>query len=178
MGASKNRKRKKTCRVSRPSRSTASIETIPWPAASVQVGPYLLPAGEYWLGDLCNVLSDVEWNEIGGRQGHIKLNSGRIVVVFKLPQGRGVYPCKTQRLHIIDSGTVGITAMRNLQTNGVGQVLNYTHDFYCTCVTTLHPDGGGYVSFNEFGTAVQIDSDDRVDSISQFVRDWFAAEYH
>jgi hypothetical protein len=186
MGVARNARRntQRTCRTSPRSR-TRTVEKIQWPpVGSVQHGPYILAAGKYWLGDLCNVLSDLQWKEIASknasRNGSMTLNDGRVVVTFKLPQGCGIYPGRDGHHHIVNSGTIGVTLLHGLpeKAHKMGQILTYNHEFSCASIVVAHPQGGGTVSFNSFGPMVEVDSDDHVNSMSQFIREGFAAAYH
>ncbi|KAJ1470501.1 hypothetical protein T484DRAFT_1753853 [Baffinella frigidus] len=144
------------------------------------MGPYRATAGKYWLGDLSTVLSADLWQEIGGKQGNITLSDGRTVVLFKLPDGAGVYPGKDGNNHLIDSGTVGVTLLKGLciEAQTTGQTIVYNKTFECLSVTVAHPQGGGMVSFNTFGHSVTIHSDDQVYSMKQFLSEGLAAQQH
>lgn len=150
------------------------------PVGAVQMGPYRATAGKYWLGDLSTVLSADLWQEIGGKQGNITLSDGRTVVLFKLPDGAGVYPGKDGNNHLIDSGTVGVTLLKGLciEAQTTGQTIVYNKTFECLSVTVAHPQGGGMVSFNTFGHSVTIHSDDQVYSMKQFLSEGLAAQQH
>jgi hypothetical protein len=159
----------------KPRRSTQQSTSIEhnWPpAGAVQVGPYELDEGEYWVGDLCHVLCDEHWKEIKCL-GYLTLSDGREVVQFKLPdRGGGTYPSNDGKRYLVDSGTIGITRVEGLLVHKLhhGHIIVYTNKFSCMCITAAHPQGGGDVSFNSFGQKIQIDSDDQCYSISGFIR--------
>jgi hypothetical protein len=158
------------------------IDDIWPPIGSVQLGPYTLQAGEYWIGDLYNVLTYESWEEIGETHGYKKLSNNMEVVRFKLPEGSGTYIAKTatqenEKFFFIDGGTVGITLLSGLgaQARETGHVFVFPEEFQCTCITVAHPQGGGYVSFNDFGGKVVIDSDDQVYTTTPSLREKLAA---
>ncbi|KAJ1467720.1 hypothetical protein T484DRAFT_1755675 [Baffinella frigidus] len=174
-------KRRKAPKKMRVQRTRVAIQTIPheWPPSdAVQLGPYTLASGEYWVGDLCNVLKYEEWDEICGTEGFKTLGGGRDVVQFKLPEGGGIYAGKYgDRVHFIDSGTVGITLLEGLgpQAQATGHRTTYTDNFGCMSIKVAHPQGGGDVSFNNFGSSVEIESDDQVWTTTQLLREQLAA---
>ncbi|KAJ1466130.1 hypothetical protein T484DRAFT_1756900, partial [Baffinella frigidus] len=133
-------KRRKAPKKMRVQRTRVAIQTIPheWPPSdAVQLGPYTLASGEYWVGDLCNVLKYEEWDEICGTEGFKTLGGGRDVVQFKLPEGGGIYAGKYgDRVHFIDSGTVGITLLEGLgpQAQATGHRTTYTDNFGCMSI--------------------------------------------
>ncbi|KAJ1467194.1 hypothetical protein T484DRAFT_1859613 [Baffinella frigidus] len=148
------------------------------PPGAVQLGPYMLGAGKYWVGDLSTVLGDEDWKEIGGKQGAMTLRDGRQVVIFKLPSGGGVYPGKDGHNHLIDSGTIGLTRLKGLghEATTMGQTTVYSKTFKCLSITVAHPQGGGMVSFNTFGGNIEVDSDDEAYTMTQFLREGVAAQ--
>ena len=159
-------------------KSTSSPEKDQWPPpGAVQQGPYTLAAGDYWIGDLGNVLKYDAWKEIGTSYGHQTLSDGREVVRFKLPCGNGIYPGKDGHNHFIDSGTIGITLLDGLgvEARSTGQISIYSDKFECSSITVAHPQGGGNVSFNTFGGNVEIDSDDEVYVMTPLLREARAA---
>ena len=145
------------------------------PVGAIQLGPYSLAAGEYWTGDLYNVLNYESWEEMGTMNGYKKLHN-REVVRFKLPEGNGNYVGKQDELFFIDSGTVGITLLSGLgqEARDTGHITVFSDDFECMSITVAHPQGGGDVSFIKFGENVQINSEDQVYSTNQSLREKLA----
>jgi hypothetical protein len=66
-----------------------------------------MPAGRYWVGDLCYVLRDV-WDCVCllGDGAHV-LPDGRRVVVFSTVHGDGTYNDEHGREYPVDSGIIG-----------------------------------------------------------------------
>jgi hypothetical protein len=176
-----SRKMKDAIRRSARILKIAAPDDNAWPPiGAVQLGPYTLGAGEYWVGDIGTVLGDMDMKELGDRNGVITLDNGREIVRFKFREGAGVYPGKDGHHHIIHGNTIGITRVAGLEPEALttGQIAVYESEFSCTSVDVAHPDGGGRVSFNSFGPNVEIDSDDKIYSMGRFIRDAFIAEYH
>lgn len=101
-----------------------------------------MPAGEYWIGDLCYVLGE-EWDEVcsllfedrtdfGVNQGGFTLNDGRNFVNFSTAWGDGSYEDNYGRQYGVDSGGIGLIAVKDLR-NGVGDgnVVTFGNAFEC-----------------------------------------------
>ena len=177
----KKKKISKKTRIRHPRACAPACAEIEYewpPAEAVQMGPYTLAPGVYWVGDLYNVLNCEEWEEFGTTEvGFKTLRNGREVVRFKLPDGGGIYAGKRDdQIHFIDSGTVGITLLEGLgvEARATGYTAVYTDKFQCMSLQMAHPEGGGDVSFNTFGDNVEIDSDDQVYSTTALLRERLA----
>ena len=78
-----------------------------------------LPEGKYYIGDLCYVFDDNEWDEVCSLtfgsdrplQGKYKLADGREFVMFRTFIGDGVYDIEYNGQGVsyapVDSGTIG-----------------------------------------------------------------------
>ncbi len=74
-----------------------------------------MPAGKYYIGDLCYVMSDVEWKDVcettidGSevKNGEFTLSDGRRIAIYSTAVGDGCYECSNYRDHYVDSGTIG-----------------------------------------------------------------------
>lgn len=93
---------------------------------------YTLPAGNYYIGDLCYVLKD-EWNEVcdlteDGAQGVFTLKSGRKFAISNTKYGDGGYPTTLCEQELsVDSGTIGATLAEGLCLNDMD--LGVEHEF-------------------------------------------------
>lgn len=74
-----------------------------------------MPAGVYYVGDLCYVLHD-EWDEMcawyfdgdtNGRQGVGQLKDGRTFASYNTAYGDGTYLDKQRREYGVDAGLIG-----------------------------------------------------------------------
>jgi hypothetical protein len=100
-----------------------------------------MPAGRYYVGDLCYVMHDV-WDEVcdlmfphGGRgvYGKFKLNDGREFAVHPTAYGDGTYRDDMGREYSVDAGVIGCILESDIRdpegfTRG-GQVLDFIAEF-------------------------------------------------
>ena len=86
-----------------------------------------MPAGRYYIGDLCYVMHD-EWDECcnlffpyvpGQPQQHIEgefaLKDGRRFASFGTAFGDGTYSSNMTTVHSVDSGSIGCIRMEDIQ---------------------------------------------------------------
>jgi hypothetical protein len=81
-----------------------------------------MPAGRYYIGDLCYVMHDA-WDEfceltIKGNQcldGEFTLADGRRFASFTTAYGDGVYRSNINTLHGVDSGSIGCIRVEDIQ---------------------------------------------------------------
>ena len=74
-----------------------------------------MPAGSYYVGDLCYVMNDEDWREIckltiGGNEcieGEFTLSDGRRFAMYDTAYGDGGYLDQTGNEYSVDSGTIG-----------------------------------------------------------------------
>lgn len=82
-----------------------------------------MPAGNYYIGDLCYAMHD-EWNEMcdlffGGRnsgcnEGEFTLKDGRRFANFNTAYGDGTYEDLLGRSYAVDSGSIGCILMEDI----------------------------------------------------------------
>ena len=134
----------------------------------VEIGPFEMKAGKYYVGDLCNALVDNEREELGEKTGEFTLSNGRTGVTFKLPHGDGIYPDENGRNYYIDSGTMGITLAEGLKEKE--SVSDNTFDFqdvfFCMGGDAYHPEKGP-MALIYFGDDICINSEDQISEIAQ-----------
>lgn len=84
-----------------------------------------LPAGKYFIGDLCYVLeADDEWDEVcdltisGNKNldGEFILKDGRRFAMYGTAYGDGVYDDNYGNSYPVDSGTIGCILMSDIPT--------------------------------------------------------------
>lgn len=87
-----------------------------------------MPAGKYYIGDLCYVMHP-EWDEacdlffppgdnIGrGAQGEFTLKDGRRFASFATAYGDGEYRSSINTLHSVDSGSIGCIRVEDIRDN-------------------------------------------------------------
>lgn len=122
-----------------------------------------MPAGSYWIGDLCYVLED-SWDEVcelyfesesnsDNPGGEFTLSDGRKFAMYGTRWGDGVYKDQNGRSFGVDSGTLGCILVSDIDNdfNDLGHVTSFRNEF-----TTGY--AGSDQSVIKFGH-VQIDTD-------------------
>ena len=83
-----------------------------------------MPAGKYYIGDLCYVMHD-EWNECcnlffppgemgRGVEGEFTLKDGRKFASFGTAYGDGTYTSNINTEHCVDSGSIGCIRVEDI----------------------------------------------------------------
>lgn len=99
---------------------------------------HFLPAGEYYVGDLCYVLKD-RWEEVcelvGDKEGLFTLSDGTQFVLFNTKYGDGEFPDLDGKRYLVDSGTIGAVAVKDIRDPSyepklVGGVYDFLGEFY------------------------------------------------
>ena len=104
-----------------------------------------MPAGKYYIGDLCYVIADMYWNEVctktfdyRGRmiEGKHKLDNGIVFADFGTLYGDGCYFDQNGHEYSVDSGTIGCILFDNISNTEysdrileLGNVVDFEHDF-------------------------------------------------
>lgn len=102
----------------------------------------MMPAGVYYVGDLCYVMSDAEWDEFcsitiqGSRclDGEFELSDGRKFATYGTSWGDGVYQDQHGNQYAVDSGLIGCILMSDIKVEKynikeLGSVVEITEDF-------------------------------------------------
>jgi hypothetical protein len=100
-----------------------------------------MPAGRYWIGDLCYVLRD-EWDEVcslffkgrtdhGANEGGFTLADGRNFVCFNTAWGDGEYYDDYGNSYGVDAGCIGLIAVEPGFDCDGGNVHTFNHAFEC-----------------------------------------------
>lgn len=74
----------------------------------------MMPAGKYYIGDLCYVMSD-DWDEVCDLtikkceviEGEFEMKNGRRFALYSTKYGDGMYKSNMGTKHGVDSGTIG-----------------------------------------------------------------------
>ena len=107
----------------------------------------MMPAGKYYVGDLCYVLHD-EWDECcslffrgrndhGCNEGEFNLKDGRRFASFNTQYGDGCYFDQQGREYGVDAGLIGcilvedINAFNNANFTTGGQIVEFEAPFHC-----------------------------------------------
>ena len=104
----------------------------------------MMPAGKYYIGDLCHIMTDSEWLEIcdltiqGTRviDGEFQLKDGRRFAMYSTAYGDGVYYDHYGHSYSVDSGSIGCILVDDIkyvdnfdQFLDVGVILEFDTDF-------------------------------------------------
>jgi hypothetical protein len=103
-----------------------------------------MPAGKYYIGDLCYVMADEEWSEIcditiSGHKvidGEFQLKDGRKFAMYSTAYGDGVYYDHYGHSYSVDAGSIGCILLDDIkyvdnfdQFLDVGAILEFDTDF-------------------------------------------------
>ena len=122
-----------------------------------------MPAGVYYVGDLCYVMTDKEWDEVCGitisgsvcLEGEFQLKDGRRFTMYGTEWGDGVYRDQHGSEYSVDSGTIGCILLDDIKADKYDESLDRlgsVYDFYANFVTS------NYKGVIQFGR-VMIDTD-------------------
>lgn len=104
----------------------------------------MMPAGKYYIGDLCYVMADEEWLDIcditiqGTRvlEGEFQLKDGRRFAMYSTAYGDGVYYDEYGHSYSVDSGSIGCILLDDIkyvdnfdQFLDVGAILEFDENF-------------------------------------------------
>jgi hypothetical protein len=105
----------------------------------------LMPAGVYYVGDLCYVLRDDDWDEavelftgnddFGCVEGKFTLQDGRQFVSFNTAFGDGAYFDQYGGKYDVDSGCIGCIRVKDLTEripDDGCRVIHFDQDFVCS----------------------------------------------
>lgn len=103
----------------------------------------MMPAGTYYVGDLCYVMHD-EWDEFCSLtikdnkclQGKFALKDGREFVTFQTAWGDGEYYDQFSRPYLVDAGLIGCIKLNECNRLSIdhvsgGQVMTFDREFLC-----------------------------------------------
>ena len=132
----------------------------------------MMPAGKYYIGDLCYVMSD-DWDEVCDLtikdckviNGEFEMKDGRRFAMYSTKYGDGLYRSNIGTKHAVDSGTIGcilvddIIDIPKFEVDGkLGTVVTIDRSF-----STAERDG--LIVFGD--VIINTDSDDWYDDLEQ-----------
>lgn len=122
----------------------------------------MMPAGNYYIGDLCYVMRDV-WEEACDLMfpptnpygppvdGEFTLKDGRRFAVYSTKYGDGVYPTNTGNNLSVDAGIIGCIKVEDIRDPEATPVaiisLGMTYEFQTDFVTDGDRRGTGTIQF-------------------------------
>ena len=92
-----------------------------------------MPAGEYYIGDLCYVMTDEEWDEfcsitIDGMKcidGEFSLKDGRRFATYGTAYGDGVYHDQYGHSYAVDAGLIGCILTKDIKAEKYENLLDF-----------------------------------------------------
>ena len=102
-----------------------------------------MKAGKYYIGDLCYVLSNEDWDEvceltINGYEcisGEFQFKDGRQFAMYNTKYGDGVYKDQFGNEYSVDSGSIGCILVEHItkreydNLEELGNIVDMVHDF-------------------------------------------------
>ena len=104
-----------------------------------------MPSGRYYVGDLCYVMTDKEWDEFCALtivdndcvQGEFTFADGRRFATYGTRWGDGEYRSNINSKHSVDSGTIGCIRLNEInieklneeEMEELGAIVNFDSDF-------------------------------------------------
>lgn len=103
----------------------------------------MMPAGKYYIGDLCYVMTDDEWDEfcsltIKGNQcfdGEFQFADGRKFATYGTKWGDGEYSDQYGNRYSVDAGLIGCIRIEDIRANKyediseLGAIVEFETDF-------------------------------------------------
>ena len=128
----------------------------------------MMPAGVYYVGDLCYVMTDEEWDQFCGvtiqgnkcLEGEFNMPDGRRFATYSTMWGDGEYRDQHGNRYGVDSGSIGCILLSDIRANKyedikeLGTVVEFTEDIFTSgCIKGR--DSNGVISIGP----LRIDTD-------------------
>ena len=128
----------------------------------------MMPAGVYYVGDLCYVMTDEEWDQFcsvtiqGNKclEGEFNMPDGRRFATYSTMWGDGEYRDQHGNRYGVDSGSIGCILLSDIRANKyedikeLGTVVEFTEDIFTSgCIKGR--DSNGVISIGP----LRIDTD-------------------
>jgi len=92
----------------------------------------MMPAGKYYIGDLCYVMDTKEWREICDiiikepriLDGEFELPDGRKFAIYGTAHGDGEYYDQYGHTYSVDAGSIGCILMSDIRANKYDNILD------------------------------------------------------
>ena len=120
-----------------------------------------MPAGKYYIGDLCYVMTDDEWLEfcditIRGTQvidGEFQLKDGRRFATYGTAYGDGVYNDQYGNSYSVDAGLIGCIRVEDIRAEKYENILELGSimEFDKSFVTSGGRSDGSWEGVIQFG---------------------------
>ena len=132
-----------------------------------------MPAGRYYVGDLCYVMTDKEWDQfcsitISGNeclQGEFAMPDGRKFATYSTAWGDGCYRDQFGNEYSVDAGLIGCILVDDIRADKYESIesLGAIHEFKTDFVTSGgrgNPDWNGTIQFGRVAIETNPDDDD------------------
>ena len=120
-----------------------------------------MPEGKYYVGDLCYVMDDAEWEEfcsitIDGmkvKDGEFQLKDGRRFATYGTAYGDGVYHDQYGHSYSVDAGLIGCIKVEDIRANNYDNLLDLGSimEFDSSFVTSGGRGDEGWEGLIQFG---------------------------
>ena len=120
-----------------------------------------MPAGKYYIGDLCYVMTDAEWEEfcsitIDGQKvidGEFQFKDGRRFATYGTAWGDGVYHDQYGYSYSVDAGLIGCIKVEDIRAEKYENLLDLgaIYDFSNSFVTSGGRGDGDWEGTIQFG---------------------------
>ena len=116
----------------------------------------MMPAGVYYVGDLCYVMTDEEWEQFcsitieGNKclEGEFNMPDGRRFATYSTMWGDGEYRDQHGNRYGVDSGSIGCILLSDIRANKyedikeLGTVVEFTEDIFTSgCIKGRDSNG-------------------------------------
>ena len=102
-----------------------------------------MPAGKYYVGDLCYVMDHDDWHQVCARtiqgekivDGEFELSNGRRFAIYGTAYGDGEYYDQYGHTYSVDAGSIGCILMSDIRANkyynllDLGAILEFAEPF-------------------------------------------------
>lgn len=130
----------------------------------------MMPAGKYYVGDLCYVMTDAEWDQfcsitIKGNEcleGEFQMPDGRRFATYSTAWGDGVYRDQYGDRYCVDSGSIGCIRVEDIRAEKYENIesLGAIQEFISDFVTGGGKGERGWAGTIQFGrVAIETDPD-------------------
>ena len=103
----------------------------------------MMPAGKYYVGDLCYVMDSDEWRQVCSiiikdnqcLDGEFELSDGRRFAIYSTAYGDGGYYDQYGHTYSVDAGSIGCVLMSDIRANkydnllDLGAILEFAEPF-------------------------------------------------
>lgn len=121
----------------------------------------MMPAGKYYVGDLCYVMTDAEWDQFcsitikGNRclDGEFEMPDGRKFATYGTAWGDGCYRDQKRNEYSVDAGLIGCIKVEDIRADkyedieSLGAIHEFASDFFTNGGRNNSGDWDGVIQF-------------------------------